>query len=122
VPAIHEFQGGALEELAPGVKSAPKVLLDAPEIGARLKRGDRIAGAIAVNCAVCWRGYTYRVYLTYGEGGWIAEVEAMTDAALIAPQDENGHALRGQELEDVLLRWANGGAAPTRVPIAPTAP
>lgn len=48
--------------------------------------------------------------------------EAMIDAALIAPQDANGEALRGQTLEDTLLRWANGGAAPTRTPIVPLVP
>lgn len=40
-----------------------------------LKKGNRLVGTIAVNCAECLRGRTYFVYINWGKDGWYSEIK-----------------------------------------------
>ena len=78
-----------------------------------------VVGAVGVRCRTCGRGYSYRVYIAYGEGGWFAEIEGATNGALISARGRDGEVLRGDLLKDTLLAWVNDAAEGTRIEIAP---
>lgn len=43
------------------------------------QKGDRLYGTASVQCSDCKRGRTYRVFMRWGEQGWISEIEDITD-------------------------------------------
>lgn len=110
-----------LARLGPGETSTVVTLFDTTEIRSRLREGNKVVGAIGLDCADCARGYSYRVYISYGEGGWFAEVPNATDGNLVMPPQyfSNG-VFYSSDVELSLRFWINEIAASERIPIAPT--
>jgi hypothetical protein len=49
-------------------------LFNSPSVSPLLKNGNRLFGSAVVDCPTC-RGRTYIVYIVWGQGGWVYEVE-----------------------------------------------
>lgn len=73
---IKPHQEGGTQNLFGGANVAPL-----------LKQGDRLFGSASVNCPDCVRGRTYIVYIVYGEGGWVSEVENEKTGGLMIPHN-----------------------------------
>lgn len=109
---------GALARLGPHGTSDPIILFNTPDIRAGIKRGDRIIGSLAVHCGNCAHGYSYRVYFTYGEGGWLTESRDVTTGALFVPRGSDQDGISPGQIKDTLLSWIVVENEP-RIPIAP---
>lgn len=116
-PSPLPIQDGALgQRLRPHETSTVR-LFEEPETRRMLRKGDRIVGSLSVVCGTCARGYSYRVYIAYGEGGWFSEVENLANGAALTLSRS-----RDDKLKETLLSWANAAAEEMRIPIAPFAP
>lgn len=119
-PLLMRYDSVAV--LRPRETAAPIMLFEAPEMRAKLKRGDRVVGAVGVHCRTCARGHSYRVYITYGESGWFADVERASGRPPMSPRGHDGEVLRGSLLKEALLAWTGGAEHTARIPIAPLEP
>src|SRR5262249_30670994 len=71
----------------------------------------------------CARGYTYWVSLTWGEGGWFAEMKDMTDGGTVVPSDPDSESpLTGDDLKTELLERADDVAEKDRTAIVSFTP
>jgi hypothetical protein len=73
--------------IKPHQESGPLNLFSGPNIAPLLKPGNRLFGSASVNCPNCVRGRTYIVYIVYGNGGWVSEVEDEKEGRLIIPRN-----------------------------------
>jgi hypothetical protein len=73
--------------LKPSTVSGPLDLFNSPLVAPLLKPGNRLFGSASVNCPQCARGRTYIVYVTWGSGGWFAEMEDVKSGEVIIPQN-----------------------------------
>lgn len=114
--------GSGFSLLQPNTALGPINLFETPEVRTWLKPGNRIVGNIGVNCQNCTRGHTYWVLITWGEGGWFAELKDKTNGSVIAPQPWIDGNLRNHELKVTLLAWTTDIAQPDRIAITPFTP
>jgi hypothetical protein len=54
----------------PHSETGPLNLFGSPIIRSNVKAGDRLIGSASVICPDCARGYTFIVYIVFGQGGW----------------------------------------------------
>jgi hypothetical protein len=54
--------------------SAPLLIFGSGQ--SQVKLGDRLVGSAFVDCPECSKGHTYFVSITYGQGGWFAELKS----------------------------------------------
>lgn len=79
---------GSFDWLRPHDKSGPLALFDTPLRAGLLKPGDRLAGTASVICPTCARGRSYVVFIVWGEGGWISEIESAQSGNVFMPSNK----------------------------------
>jgi len=120
---VLPIQGSGIVHLPPHHSYGPINLFDTPEIRAWLKPGNRIVGNVAATCRNCARGHTYWVLITWGKGGWFADIKAATNGDVIVPQDDwDTKVVRDHVLKNILLGAAAEIKQEDRFPIVPYAP
>lgn len=72
--------------LKPHTAGGPQDLFDGPLVKPLLKNGDQLFGCASIDCPTCIRARTYFVFITYGEGGWFAEVPDPKNEGLLVPK------------------------------------
>jgi hypothetical protein len=63
----------------------PENIFATPLVAPYVKPGNRLVGVASVVCPTCTRGHTYFVYITYGQGGWYAELPQFRKGQLPLP-------------------------------------
>jgi hypothetical protein len=76
---------GSFDWITPHDEAGPEGLFNDPSVAQLLKPGNRLFGSAAINCPKCARGRTYVVYIVWGEGGWVSEIENEQPGRAIAP-------------------------------------
>ncbi len=79
----------AFDWIRPHQEGGPQNLFGPPNIASLLKPGNRLFGSASVSCPECSRGRTYIVYIEWGQGGWVSEVEDIQTGAPILPEKIN---------------------------------
>jgi hypothetical protein len=73
--------------IRPHDEGGPQNLFDSPLVAPLLRQGNRLFGSASVSCPECARGRTYIVYIVWGEGGWVSEVENENSGKIIVPNN-----------------------------------
>jgi len=76
---------GTFDSIKPHNEGGPQNLFSTRIVSPLLKQGDRLFGSVALDCPECKRGRTYIVKITWGDGGWYAEIENETPGRLLIP-------------------------------------
>lgn len=66
-------------------EGGPNDLFSSPQVATLLKPGNRLFGSASVSCSTCVRGRTYIIYIVWGEGGWVAELENEKSGRVFLP-------------------------------------
>jgi pimeloyl-ACP methyl ester carboxylesterase len=72
--------------LRPHVSSGPEAIFQPSVNQGFVKAGNRLIGSIGVVCPTCSRGHSYFVCLTWGEGGWYAELSEQREGEVVVPK------------------------------------
>jgi hypothetical protein len=104
---------GTFDWLKPNQKGGPQNLFGSATVAPLIKQGDHLFGSASVNCPTCSRGRTYIVYIVYGEGGWVAEVEREKSGNPFIPPNA-----RKETREAYFKSLEETTAAESRIPIA----
>ncbi len=64
----------------------PQSLFSEPLVVPLLQPGNRLFGSASVDCPTCSKARTYVVYIVWGQGGWVSEVETAKYGVLV-PKD-----------------------------------
>jgi hypothetical protein len=71
--------------IKPHNEGGPQNLFNTRIVSPLLKQGNRLFGSVSLDCPKCKRGRTYIVRITWGVGGWYAEIETGTPGKLLIP-------------------------------------
>ena len=71
--------------IRPNDEGGPQNFFGEPLVASLLKRGDRLFGSASVCSPESIRGRSYIVYIVYGKGGWVSEVEDEKSGKLLIP-------------------------------------
>jgi hypothetical protein len=71
--------------IRPQDESGPQNLFAGPLVAPLLKPGNRLMGSASLDCPDCVRGRTYFIYIVWGSGGWVSEIESEKSGKLIIP-------------------------------------
>jgi hypothetical protein len=74
---------GSFDWLKGHTEGGPEKLFTA-SISSLLTPGDKLYGSASINCPTCVRGRSYIVYIEWGKGGWVAEIND-PKGMLVAP-------------------------------------
>ena len=71
--------------IKPHDEGGPQNLFSTQIVSPLLKQGNRLYGSVALDCPECKRGRSYIVKITWGDGGWYAEIENRPPGKLLIP-------------------------------------
>ena len=72
--------------IRPNQRSGPLGVFTAQTVKPLLTPGNRLVGSVSVSCPDCVRGWTYMVYIKWGDGGWYSEVKDEVSGDLLVPK------------------------------------
>ena len=102
LPTSHSglpIPAGTFDWIPARKAGGPMNLFETPNVAPLIAAGNRIFGTVAVSCPECTRGYTYWVYIVWGQGGWHSEIKDKTDGAVLVPR-----GITNEQLKSVLIR------------------